>query len=1736
MRKRIIALLLALILTVGLLPTVALAAEGNPTTDGDSTGTISGGTVQVVGDPKQSVEHSNSDDPIHIKKSVSKGTDGKDYLTMEAYVTNPLEIKQEAVPIDIVLVLDVSGSMDDPLRNMNVPDFETYPNNMTNSDYLHYAQTGYGVYSDKNVDAKISVTAKDNYERVTRLTYGELDRSGYNVSYYAKDSNGKYHSLKIDRYWLEYYLYIDNQRKDKVSNWNAQIQLSGYEIYKVDSNRTAYTYTDIKTGNVILTSTGPNSRPTKNGQIATFYYYNGTSQKTIKRIEALQEAANNFIDKVAEQKLPAGADGNAQYNRISIVKFAGNKTDEVGDDTYRKSGYTHNYSQIVKPLTNVVAGGVTALQKAVNDLNPAGATRADYGMDKAQEALNNHGTRPSVVIMFTDGTPTKENEFDAEVASSAVNTAKALKEAGTFVYTIAVYDGANPSEDPTKPGAEDFNKYLHAVSSNYPTATASKTGHNNFNVTFGTRVSSEKNYYFKADNAIGLNNVFETISREVSNLALVVDSTAVLSDTLSGYFTFDIDDTAELTGITVKRVPVNETVDANGNVTWDESAAEDLTGKVTINVSRKTITVEGFDYGKYAVTKHQSGKAEGSKLVITFPIKPDDSVTWTEGTANYPTNSITSPDEACLRNYALKSDKDNKNQKTQLTESPEIQYEAHKVSYVVDANGYTGNYAKPEDRVYRTGTKYTIADTLTPAAGSGYTFVGWCTDEPCATTPVSGEREMGKEPVIYYGEFKKNTTKVNLTDYIQKTLTATSLPNGYKETFKAKITGTPITVEGGLEITTPEFSAAGTQNFTGTAEVELTYGQTYTFTVTENEPAQKTSGLTYDMTGHDFALKVSETGDVQLGTINATTDEFEAAATNSKVTIENTYAPGAASFSLAQKFQKVLNSNTANVPSKSFELTITGTSENTDKRTISGTADIGALTEKSTGKYAGDAYFGFANSNLSFNTAGTYTYKVKENAGSVAGMSYDSTEYDLTIVVDDTNGALTVSSAKVTNSTGTEVANLKTSFLTIENTFTAAELPLDPPTDPTTGTGKIVKRLRVTTGSAAPTADLPFTVSVYEGNEIKEEKRVATGTVTIPHGSTDGTEANFTDLGTLVFPTADEYTYTIKETAGTSNGVTYDGKEYKLKVEVTEVNNVLTVTSARFSYNNGTAEVSGNFLTDPITITNTYTEPKEPRVVSKTVVTTDMVDTLPPSVSSDIEAFKNKVDILYPVVNGEASTLEVPYGTKSVTLLYKITVNAGTKTIMQFEDVGAERVSVFDDDNVDVSQVGRTFTVRFYRGVTTADIYVAKTYKNLVFDSNGECKVENVISEEIKATTTVTEKDPNKLTINFADYVQKELTATGTKTASDVNFTVDVKEFKTAISSIQGGEEVNTYAGEQLLSTTLNAHFDSITGGETKTAPFNGSIVVEHAGTYSFELTEEDGQRTGVTYDDSTYKVYVYVKREGDKLVVGSFDIYKDGLTVAGETITFHNTIDTGKDDYYPIIIPTIINKDTGMLNKTDHFAYVIGYPDGTVHPNGQITRAEVATIFFRLLRDEVRDGAFTTSNTYSDVAYGKWYNNPISTMSALGIITGYPDGTFKPNKPITRAEFAAIAARFDETQSGKSATFSDVIGHWAAKEIGIAYYNDWIKGYPDGTFKPDQNITRAEAMTLINRVLERKPESPADLLTNMNKWTDNMDTSKWYYLDVQEATNSHGYTRKTFNYELWRQMLPDPDWSRYER
>ena len=219
------------------------------------------------------------------------------------------------------------------------------------------------------------------------------------------------------------------------------------------------------------------------------------------------------------------------------------------------------------------------------------------------------------------------------------------------------------------------------------------------------------------------------------------------------------------------------------------------------------------------------------------------------------------------------------------------------------------------------------------------------------------------------------------------------------------------------------------------------------------------------------------------------------------------------------------------------------------------------------------------------------------------------------------------------------------------------------------------------------------------------------------------------------------------------------------------------------------------------------------------------------------------------------------------------------------------------------------------------------------------------------------------------------------------------------------------------------------------------------------------------------------------------------------------------------------------LLNDDDHF---IGYKNGYVRPYGLISRAETTTIFFQLLKDSVRDGNLLTSNTYTDVPDNYWANTAISTMTGLGIVQGRSSTTFDPQAPITRAQFAAICARFDTGTSSGTQTFSDISGHWAEKYIQRAAKPGWIKGFEDGTFRPDTYITRVQAMTIINRVLNRIPEETSDLLSNMNVWPD-CTTNDWFYLAVQEATNSHDFKHKAGNYETWTGMNTDPNWTRYE-
>jgi len=231
-----------------------------------------------------------------------------------------------------------------------------------------------------------------------------------------------------------------------------------------------------------------------------------------------------------------------------------------------------------------------------------------------------------------------------------------------------------------------------------------------------------------------------------------------------------------------------------------------------------------------------------------------------------------------------------------------------------------------------------------------------------------------------------------------------------------------------------------------------------------------------------------------------------------------------------------------------------------------------------------------------------------------------------------------------------------------------------------------------------------------------------------------------------------------------------------------------------------------------------------------------------------------------------------------------------------------------------------------------------------------------------------------------------------------------------------------------------------------------------------------------------------------------------------------------------------------------EHVAYILGYPDGDMRPNDYVTRAEVATVFYRLLADDVRMAYWTLENPFADVEPGDWYNAAISVICSMEIIKGYFDGTFAPDDLITRGELATVAARFAGRMGlsgAKETFFTDIQGHWAAADVGNAGRLGWVNGYPDMTFMPDNFITRAEFITLVNNILERIPETASDVLSgDMRVWNDNMDADEWYYLAVQEATNTHSSEPKAglvipgrqFEYERWTGILGNPDWPQLEK
>ena len=1736
MMKRIIALLLALILTVGLLPTVALAAEGEtPTTDSGS------------------VTKEASKDNLKLVKTVTK--EGDNYkVTLESWATGIVTTTTETKPLDIVLLLDVSGSMDEKYSNETIEKFVPYDYRYinfllgyetTNSDLNDYQDTRYGVwYKIPNSETYVSVKVEKEWKLFADDDYT-----------YSYEQNGS--TIIIE----------------KTSNGNKPPKTQFY--YKESANTTKLDA--LKTAVSAFIDNVATNSPTSNISIVKF--------------------ANNRY-KSTEGNDTFRQDGY-EYNYTQIVK----KLTKVN---------TAGVTALKKAIGELKAGGATAsdygLNKAAEALEGAKQERvvilftdgepnhsryfdkkvATDAVNKARE-LKTAATKTTIYTVGVFENPSKDvNTYMSSVSSNYPNASAQYKN-GTWTESN---------------GGSDFGKYYMNATSPVDLLKAFET------------ISSEVSGGELGEEAVLTDVIapnFALVAPEGMNgvTAYTVDKTAdgwsTQKTTLTNGVTVGTDGQVNVTGFNYsencvtttakpnttddygKKLVVEFTIQHNNyggtQPTNAGASIKDKAGKEVIKVDDPSIPVkiaepsitsatatkvydgEGIDVLANVAAeanKLVTGENEGKNAFVDIIVKVKD--------ANNVEYTYTIPAGATTGSWS--------------PENPEFKTPA---DVKIKSDGSDGKYSYDLSIIYQDKAQTNPAAPKTVTGKAEYTI----TKRPVTLTSASAEKKYDGTPLTKHEVTASTGEGVGFVGEDGATYTFTGSQtepgesnNEFEYTLigETKATNYEITKQlGKLKVTQDDTEI--TVTITGKQETKEYNGQT-----------QEVVGFTYTVEGaeHDDVTVTLKTGkeakasgkDVLVGTdgtydatrtypMNLTADDFNVSSTKySNVTIKEvndgwlkitpiaiTLKSGDASktYDGTALTNTTVNETGAFVTGEGLNYTVTGsqTEVGTSKNTYTYTAKTGTtLTNYTITEEKGTLTVTLpdltARPNVIVNCVNTEVpahtekntsltnadhYTVSTEATKVDGQS----AYTRTITLTEAGKNHFISSEYVpeygshtpaTNGNVTEItmtysevngewawrASHANFLLNVECTTPTVEVDL----------GNYIKKTLTGTNfhenfSAEFKVDVAYSC---DGN------KTATGSVTLT-GAAVNKPFNFDKI---TLKQGFYYIFAVTERKANVSGVICDTTTHEFALNVKTDGNVEFGSVVDKQFVPAGAEAD-QFLT----ITNTYTEPTY--AVEKSVINDDASDNIPDSLDRDIYQ--------YPT-NGKF-IVEKTYTDDTITFLYVIEVSGknGAEMTIQEKD-GGKFISVdYSTETratINPNAAQDTYTVKLTADVDASD--PIKLYAEKTFHKDADGKFPTTATNALlvngkdgpKDNTTIEER--GTLTVDFGALVHKHLTVTGDKSFNGATFTVNFTEGLYAPLAVNNSIEVYADAGvgkEKLPDLTASVTY---TADERNRGlkDFDGAdLTINTEGNYSYIVSEQiPAGATG--YDTKKYVVGIVVVPDGDGLKVEHVWYHElvEDLATHPEIIpggpTFYNTIDTGKDDYYPIIIPTIINKDTGMLNKTDHFAYVIGYPDGTVHPNGQITRAEVATIFFRLLRDEVRDGAFTTSNTYSDVAYGKWYNNPISTMSALGIITGYPDGTFKPNKPITRAEFAAIAARFDETQSGKSATFSDVIGHWAAKEIGIAYYNDWIKGYPDGTFKPDQNITRAEAMTLINRVLERKPESPADLLTNMNKWTDNMDTSKWYYLDVQEATNSHGYTRKTFNYELWRQMLPDPDWSRYER
>lgn len=1430
-----------------------------------------------------------------------------------------------------------------------------------------------------------------------------------------------------------------------------------------------------------------------------------------KRIVALKNAVNAFIDKVAEKNT---SDGKMVGHRISIVKFAGSKTNNVGDNTDRIGD---NYSQIVKNLTAVNDAGKTALTTAVNALKPAGATRADYGMQLAKDELEKNSTgqsRDKVVVMFTDGSPNSLSGFDNEVASSAISAAKDLKDTGVKVYTIGIFNGANPSADVTTDASKE-NKYMHAVSSNYPSASfvfndvhtwEHPLGFWSWN--FGTRAEDEdSNYYLTATDADGLKNVFQTIYDSITTAQVTANESTVLRDTLTERFVLNGTDA---NAITVKKAKVTG---KNGN-TYSWGNLEDVDGiKKNVSSDGKTVTVTGFDYtSEDNVITEKSGTYSGYKLIVTIPIKVNQDYNgWEAGTKNYNTNT-TENNKAGLTGYT----KNGEEASTLLNESPQVPVTAYTVKYQYsgDCEGAPPLTKYNDGKAYLPGTSIKIKGAPT---WTGYTFSGWQLPERL-TAGEDGRFSMPAKDVVITGSWTENQVTIHYVALDGGTITEST------ETDKKNYSET-------VGLAHPQATGATAQPDTGKYFVGWYSNESCSNESFVSENVHYAPAITSQQDGATYYAKFSDKKTITIHVPNKTL----------------TYNEG------EQTGKEYSDAETTGLP-EGYTIKVTGSYTPAKGTTVSpaNTTYIGSFDGVTFKVFQGDqdvtSKFNVNAIPGKLNIKGKVTYNANTDDTTVKGLPTDESTYFLNQKVTantkdrptrDGYDFVGWTLSKEDQTTTVTQGTMGTTGLTFYAKWSEKkvevklsdlikkELTVKKDSELPTGTTFTVKVTPTPTGDQGTQTDIIGTTTSQWTGGIEAEGNT---TYTVPF--------DFGADGTLSL-SAGTYTYTVQETEGTISGMQYDSKKYTLTITVP---------------GNGEAP----YQAEAITIKNTYQTP-DLSVTKQTV-------------SVDGKAFDSN-----PVAHvGEQIVWEVRVKNEKSTPARVMLTDAMAEGVYTDNECKTQATNVNWDATAHSWTATVSGEVTYYVNYTVKadDISKGKIVNTIVMKNGDEKKTANSDpvstwdTKQLKSatgrletsdwTTTVTLTLP---TVNSKPGTQSDSTTAISKGSYVIDQIGNKFTFMDGLSLTVGTETYTGVKDESANTYTFatkdgKTYPDTVTYDATKTpAQFTWNINEDvyagtkvtlsyklklttpntKTGTYGVEDLKGNGQiEQGKTPIYTNEKAALYIKENNQEKELAVFPKPSVSYTVSSGNSGSHS------------------GGSKPSLNTKDHYGYIIGYPvdyytgqpttDQTkkpVRPEGKITRAEVATIYFRMLTDESRTKFWSQSNAYSDVKTGDWFNNAVSTLSNAGIIAGYEDGSFRPNGYITRAEFATIAARFfDVTYNGKD-LFPDISGHWAKDYINQAANKGFVNGYEDGTFKPDRNITRAEAVTLVNRTLDRHPDK-SHFTKDMLVWPDNMDQTKWYYADMQEATNSHTYQMKENSdktkYENWTKTLPIRNWEALEK